>query len=117
MRILFPLTLQIIFWAKESEFDADDKAFAAVRAVSKKLKGQLVFVTSNNEKPDADPITNFFGLKGIEEPVVSRASPCLAHDDLKPFHLFHFLNRPVPDPFRSWASTWRRTRSTSTQEA
>lgn len=45
---------------------------AAYRTASKAHKGKLVFVTANNEGDSADPITNFFGLKGAEGPVVRR---------------------------------------------
>lgn len=60
---------QIIFWAKEAEFKSG-KAFAALKEVAKEFKGKLVFVTSNSEGSDAEPITKYFGLSGKTGPVV-----------------------------------------------
>lgn len=44
--------------------------YDAYKAVSKKFKGQLVFVTVNNEGAAHEPVTNFFGLKDAKAPVV-----------------------------------------------
>ena len=61
---------QIIFWSKAADLTADSAVFGVLRAVAKTFKGQLVFVTANNEGDGHEPITNYFGLKGQEGPVV-----------------------------------------------
>lgn len=61
---------QLILWTKASDLEADADVLKAYKAVSKKFKGQLVFVTSNNEGSNHEPITNFFGLKDQTPPVV-----------------------------------------------
>jgi hypothetical protein len=44
--------------------------YDAFKAAAKEFKGQLVFVTVNNEGASHEPVTNFFGLKGSQAPVV-----------------------------------------------
>ncbi|GAX73180.1 hypothetical protein CEUSTIGMA_g633.t1 [Chlamydomonas eustigma] len=61
---------QIIFWGSAADLSAESTSFASVRAVAKALKGQLVFVTANNEGESHEPITNYFGLKGAASPVI-----------------------------------------------
>ncbi|GFR44575.1 hypothetical protein Agub_g5850 [Astrephomene gubernaculifera] len=61
---------QLILWASPDELAADAEVMSAYRAASKKFKGQLVFVTVNNEGEGSEPVTNFFGLKGASSPVL-----------------------------------------------
>jgi hypothetical protein len=53
-----------------------------LKTVSKAFKGKLVFVTSNSDSSDSEPITKFFGLAGQEGPVVSSR-----------VHFLHFLRK------------------------
>jgi hypothetical protein len=68
---------QLIVWSQAADLTKGSPVFTALRAVAKTLKGQLVFVTSNNEGKDHEPITNYFGLKGKEGPAVSCAGHAL----------------------------------------
>ncbi|KAG2446641.1 hypothetical protein HYH02_008213 [Chlamydomonas schloesseri] len=61
---------QMILWTTADDLKADAEVMKVYREASKKFKGQLVFVTVNNEGDGADPVTNFFGLKGATSPVL-----------------------------------------------
>ena len=65
-----PTCPQIITWSKAADFAEDAALFKAVKAVSKKYKGKLVFVTVNNEGDAHEPVTNYFGLKDAASPTV-----------------------------------------------
>ncbi|KAG2485578.1 hypothetical protein HYH03_015739 [Edaphochlamys debaryana] len=64
------ITKQLILWTKEADLANDAEIMKVYKEVGKKFKGKLVFVTVNNEGAGADPVTNFFGLKGAESPVL-----------------------------------------------
>ncbi|KAF5832481.1 thioredoxin-like protein [Dunaliella salina] len=61
---------QVILWAQPADLADDAPAFVAYREVAKKFKGQLVFVTVDNEGPTQGPVTKFFGLAGAPSPSV-----------------------------------------------
>ncbi|KXZ47594.1 hypothetical protein GPECTOR_34g753 [Gonium pectorale] len=61
---------QLILWSTAADLAPSSETAKIYREVSKKFKGQLVFVTVNNEGEGADPVTNFFGLKGANAPVL-----------------------------------------------
>lgn len=61
---------QIIYWSNAASQSAESEPFKALRAVAKTYKGKLVFVTANTDGESHEPITNYFGLKGEEGPVI-----------------------------------------------
>ncbi|GIL79329.1 hypothetical protein Vretimale_16524 [Volvox reticuliferus] len=61
---------QLILWASADDLEAGSEVITAYKEVAVQFKGKLVFVVVNNEGEDADPVTNFFGLKGSASPVL-----------------------------------------------
>ncbi len=58
------------------------QVYDAYRAAAKKYKGKLVFVTVDKDGEGADPVTNFFGLKESNPPVVS-SFKCRPHQSVR----------------------------------
>jgi protein disulfide-isomerase A1 len=61
---------QMLFWASAADLSPESDVFKTYKAVAEKLRGQLVFVTINNEGPSHEPVTNYFGLKDAKSPVI-----------------------------------------------
>lgn len=57
------ISKQIIVWAKSSDLAVGTDFSTALNTVASRFKGKLIFVTTDNEGPHHEPITNFFGLK------------------------------------------------------
>jgi len=61
---------QVLLVASSDDLKTSSKVFTAYQAVSKALKGKLVFVTVDLDGSSKDPVVNFFGLKAEDAPVV-----------------------------------------------
>ncbi|KAJ9506014.1 hypothetical protein QJQ45_016668 [Haematococcus lacustris] len=64
------LKQQLILWATAAQLEPGNAVYDAYKAAAQEYKGQIVFVTINNEGSEHEPITNFFGLKDAVAPVV-----------------------------------------------
>lgn len=74
------IKVQLLLWGSAAELESGSKVFEDFKTVAKEFKGQLVFVTVNNEAANHEPVTNFFGLKGAASPSVGApglATVCL----------------------------------------
>ncbi|EFJ41881.1 protein disulfide isomerase 1 [Volvox carteri f. nagariensis] len=64
------IPMQLILWTSAKDLESGAEVRTIYKTVASKFKGKLVFVTVNNEGEEADPVTNFFGLKGAASPVL-----------------------------------------------
>ncbi|MEW5297839.1 MAG: hypothetical protein WDW36_001020 [Sanguina aurantia] len=57
------ISKQMILVGAADLFEPSSEVFSAYKVAAKKFKGQLVFVTVNNEATEAEPVIKFFDLK------------------------------------------------------
>ena len=79
----------MILWTMGPNLESESALYKSFRSIAKSLKGQLTFVTANNEEAEVNRITNFFDLKEAPKhvPLVSNdykiirtpQSSCLCH--------------------------------------